>query len=157
MKPEKHSLSNRDVYRNVSSSVPRGSAMEQRPLILLVDDDPDDVDLFSEALGHITCEVALTHAPNGKEALRYLYLHQFLPCLIVMDLNMPVMDGKEAIREILKERKFQTIPIVVLTTSSSQQDQQFCDEHRLAYFTKPSNSGDLTRIVGELVDVCLQR
>jgi CheY-like chemotaxis protein len=157
MKPEMYRLPKDDSYRSTPSLQPKGKSAKQLPIILLVDDDPDDADLFWEALDQITCEVCLVRAGNGKEALQYLYLHQPLPSLIVMDLNMPVMDGKETINEILKERKFKGIPIVVLSTSRSEQDQQFFDQRHLAYFSKPASSAELTKIVRELVAVCLQR
>jgi len=102
-----------------------------RPItILMADDDPDDRMLTKEAL--IECRLAnpLDFVEDGEELLDYLHRRgkyeslkgQPLPGLILLDLNMPRKDGREALKEIKSDHILRRIPIVVLTTSKAEED-----------------------------------
>jgi CheY-like chemotaxis protein len=109
---------------------------EQHPIIIMVDDDEDDCilarDAFevSQAPGDFAC------LRDGMELLDYLYhrgkyVDESLfpaPTLILLDLNMPGMDGREVLREIKVIPDFPDIPVVVLTTSTSEKDIAFTHE-----------------------------
>lgn len=99
-------------------------------LILMADDDPEDRMLASEALEEAKLDNELHFVTDGEELLDYLnrqgdyeYLKDTpLPGLILLDLNMPKKDGREALEEIKTSPDFRSIPIVILTTSKSEID-----------------------------------
>jgi CheY-like chemotaxis protein len=91
--------------------------------ILLVEDDQVDTMTVIRALKeiHVTNEVA--HSENGEDALLYLRDSASKPCLILLDLNMPIMNGIEFLRAIKDDEQLRRIPVVVLTTSEEQEDK----------------------------------
>jgi CheY-like chemotaxis protein len=104
--------------------------MNSKLIILLADDDPDDRLMAKEALEESRLLNPLATVEDGEELLEYLrrtgkYTHladEPLPGLILLDLNMPRMDGREALKEIKSDPKLCHIPIIVLTTSKAEED-----------------------------------
>lgn len=99
------------------------------PVILMADDDPDDKILAKEALTENKLANDLYFVEDGEELLDYLnHRGKFnkenapRPGLILLDLNMPKMDGREALREIKSNENFRKIPVIVLTTSKAEED-----------------------------------
>ncbi|SEI65636.1 Response regulator receiver domain-containing protein [Dyadobacter sp. SG02] len=88
--------------------------------ILLADDDHDDTFLFQEALAHIPMETNLTVAENGVELLRMLNGTEGKPEIIFLDMNMPVKNGLECLKEIRGLEAYKQVPIVILSTSVAQ-------------------------------------
>jgi CheY-like chemotaxis protein len=127
--------------------------MAKRRIILCVDDDPDDQMLIIETLRVLDPSFLVCSALNGVEGLRFLRDSPTneLPALVIMDINMPLMDGKEALRQIKMEKKLEDIPVVMFTTSSSSQDRQFCEEFNVPFMTKPISSEDLFHIVKKII------
>ncbi|HEX8517216.1 MAG TPA: response regulator [Bacteroidia bacterium] len=89
--------------------------------ILLVDDDQDDKYFFSKALGEIEHEVELTTARHGEEALEKLKTEQ--PDIILLDLNMPVMNGIAFLKSIKKNKNLKDIPVIIYTDGLSIFDE----------------------------------
>lgn len=94
--------------------------------ILLVDDNPDDVALTLRALRKNNITNAVEVASDGEEALRYLFTadetdHR-LPALVLLDINMPKVDGLEVLRGIREDERTRYLPVVVLTTSTEERD-----------------------------------
>lgn len=94
------------------------------PRIWIVDDDEDDQFLFEEAFKQLIPPVAVKLLSDGEELLPALSNSETLPDLILLDLNMPRLNGFEAIKWLRSQRSYQTLPIVVLSTSSSLEDQE---------------------------------
>ncbi len=100
--------------------------------ILMADDDEDDCMLASEALTETRLQHELHFVKDGEELMDYLYQRGKYanpnnappPGLILLDLNMPKKDGREALREIKTNPTFRHIPIVILTTSKAEEDIQ---------------------------------
>ncbi|MGJ5676248.1 MAG: response regulator [Nostochopsis sp.] len=98
--------------------------------ILMADDDEDDYMLVREALAESRLVIDLRIVRDGEELMDYLYRHdQYAdpnisphPGLILLDLNMPKKDGREALREIKNDPELRSIPVVVLTTSKAEED-----------------------------------
>lgn len=98
--------------------------------ILMADDDPDDRLLLQDAFDEIRLGNPISFVTDGVELMDYLhrrgaYVHLAgteLPGLILLDLNMPKKDGREALREIKQDPVLRTIPVVILTTSSAEED-----------------------------------
>lgn len=127
--------------------------------ILCVDDDPDDQMLLLEAIKYIDPAIKVVSAFNGVEALRFLQEGKHnggLPCLVIMDINMPQMDGRQALTLIRNDPAFHPLPVVMFTTSGSRMDQVFCERFGVPFFTKPSNSRSLEQTVRELLRYCAE-
>ncbi len=98
--------------------------------ILMADDDPDDRMLTKDALEEAHLSNCLDFVENGEQLLDYLYRRNSFaglagspyPGLILLDLNMPKKDGREALREIKANSELRRIPIVILTTSKAEED-----------------------------------
>lgn len=120
--------------------------MNPAPLILYAEDDHDDFESVKEALEQITGNYRLLQANNGSEAVAYLEGGGDLPNLIVLDLNMPVMDGKEVLTWLKQSERFRDIPVMVFTTSSREEDVKLCQKHGCTFFRKPTLYRDLLHV-----------
>ncbi len=107
---------------------------------MIVDDDPDDIDFFREALSEIDTSLRCVTATDGEEALRKLReTMKVLPNYLFLDLNMSRMDGKSCLRELKKDPHLKNIPVIILSTSSHHKDEQESFALGATYFmTKPS-------------------
>lgn len=126
--------------------------------ILLVEDNEDDVFITREGFRRAKLAVNLHHVHNGEEALAFLRRegdHQDAapPDLILLDLNMPVMDGRELLAEIVEDEELRQIPVVVLTTSSDQDDVLSMYKLRCsAYATKPVDFEEFRSVIQQITD-----
>ncbi|NEO06427.1 MULTISPECIES: response regulator [unclassified Moorena] len=115
----------------------------QRIEILLVEDNHGDVDLTKATLKNSNIRNNLQTFSNGKEAMAFLrrespYTKAPRPDVILLDLNLPVMDGREVLAQIKSDPKLSLIPVIILTSSDS--DQDILTSYKLnanAYVTKP--------------------
>jgi chemotaxis family two-component system response regulator Rcp1 len=111
--------------------------------ILLVEDNENDVILTREGFKNSKLLVNMHHAPDGEECMDFLrkqgkYAHVPTPDLILLDLNMPRMDGREVMAEISKDPDLCHLPVVILTTSA--EDSEILKMYRLrcsSYIVKP--------------------
>jgi CheY-like chemotaxis protein len=88
--------------------------------LMLVDDDEDDREIFLSVIQKLLPEASYTIATNGEDALEKLNDNPVDPQLIFLDLNMPLMNGKQFLMAIKKNAKLDSIPVVILSTSSDQ-------------------------------------
>lgn len=124
--------------------------------ILLVEDDPADVELTQEALADSKLMTNMNVTRDGEEAMSYLrkegpYQDAKTPDLILLDLNMPKKDGREVLNEIKADDSLKTIPIVVLTTSESEED--ILRSYNLGancYVTKPVGLAEFMKVVDSI-------
>lgn len=127
----------------------QGSAIE----VLLVEDSPGDVRLTREALKDAKVHISLHVATDGIEAMAYLerkgkYLNAPRPDLILLDLNLPRKDGREVLKEIKESPSLMIIPVVILTTSSSEADVlQSYHLHANCYISKPVDLDGFLKVV----------
>src|SRR5574340_349916 len=107
--------------------------------ILLVEDDQVDVMTVKRALKEIHVTNPVVNMENGEEALKFLRdLKSEKPCIILLDLNMPIMNGIEFLQIAKHDAQFKRIPVVVLTTSEEQQDKVSSFDLGVAgYMAKP--------------------
>lgn len=107
-------------------------------LILIVEDDLVDVMTIKRAFKQVNITNPIHIEPNGEEALRFLSEVKELPGLIILDLNMPKMNGIEFLKLVRANEKLKNLPIVVLTTSKEQQDKlNTFDLNVSGYMIKP--------------------
>jgi CheY-like chemotaxis protein len=126
--------------------------------ILMADDDPDDRILMKEALEENNLPSNIQFVEDGKELLDYLNRRgqfakkeTFKPGLILLDLNMPKMDGREALRLLKSDPLLRRIPVVVLTTSKAEEDVfKTYDLGVNSFICKPVKFEDLVQITKEI-------
>ncbi|MDW5322675.1 response regulator [Plantactinospora sp. KLBMP9567] len=129
-------------------------AAEPNPVrILVVDDDPGDVLMIEEALATSEVPKAIDVVGDGQEAMEFLHQegrHREAPRpdMILLDLNMPRMDGRQVLNQVKSDDNLRTIPIVVLTTSNA--DTDILGSYNLranAYVTKPIDLDDFNDVI----------
>ena len=121
--------------------------------ILVVDDDPGDVLMIEEALADSDVDKVIDVVADGQEAMEFLrregrHAEAQRPDVILLDLNMPRMDGRQVLGEVKGDESLRTIPIVVLTTSNA--DTDVVSSYTLqanAYVTKPIDLDDFNDVV----------
>lgn len=122
--------------------------------ILLVEDDPGDQKLITVSLRNQKIANEVYIASSGEEAIEFLYQRGKysdgapLPDLILLDLNMPGMGGKEFLRQMKEDEKMRLIPVIILTSSDSDDDiLDTYNLHASGYIKKPVKLEDFKRIV----------
>lgn len=129
--------------------------------ILIADDDADDRELIQAAFDESSTQHHINFVENGEELLNYLHrvghyadetLHPF-PQIILLDLNMPKKDGREALREIKADNILKSIPVIILTTSMEEKDIVMSYELGVnSFIIKPvtySGLVEFTRVLGQ--------
>ena len=131
-------------------------AEARRKVVLLADDDPEDRELTRDAFGESGLRGEMRFVEDGRDLLDYLRgsgrwsnpSARPAPALILLDLNMPRMDGREALREIKSDPELRDIPVVVLTTSTTEKDVRHTYELGVnSYVTKPGTYPALVDVV----------
>lgn len=125
-----------------------------RPIeILMVEDNPGDVRLTKEALADAKVRNTLSVVEDGRAALRYLrgegqYSQAVRPDLILLDLNLPQMDGLHVLEAIKGDANLRRIPVVIITSSSAEEDiLKSYDLHANCYVTKPLDLLQFNKVV----------
>lgn len=107
--------------------------------ILLVEDDQDDVELMQDALRDKGVHFDMNVIKQGDKVIPFLKTARNFPHIILLDLNLPKMHGREVLSRIKLSEDFRHIPVAILTTSSSQTEKEFCLSAGASHFlTKPS-------------------
>ena len=131
--------------------------------ILLVEDNSGDVRMMREILLGANNSVQLVVASDGVEAMAFLkrqgtYLNAPRPDLILMDLNLPKMDGREALAHIKADASLRVIPVIVLTTSDAEVDvMKSYQLEANCYLTKPVELNEFERLVRSVTDFWVTR
>jgi two-component system, response regulator len=129
--------------------------------IHMCDDDPDDQLLISDALQEARLVNMIDFTSNGRELLQYLnregeyssLIGKPLPGIILLDLNMPIMDGREVLKILKSDNRFKSIPIVILTTSKAEEDvARSYDMGVNSFIIKPVSFEGLVEMIQSLTD-----
>lgn len=131
--------------------------------VLLVEDSPGDVRLTQEAFRHANIEICLHVASDGVEAMAYLnrdgaFRDALRPDLVLLDLNLPKMDGREVLAHIKADQSLKSIPVVILTTSDLQSD--IAESYQLqanCYLSKPVQLDAFESLVCSINDFWLTK
>lgn len=129
--------------------------------VLLVDDNPADIDLTSEVLGKCKWHFHVSAVNDGTDAISFLhrqgkYAQAPSPDLIVLDLNLPRKDGRQVLAEVKADPGLAKIPVVIFTTSQASSDITRCYQLGAnCYLRKPGNLADFTTIVKSMADFWL--
>ena len=125
--------------------------------ILWADDDTDDLFIVREVMDGLNEKHQMVEANNGRQVLDHLNSIKYpstLPCLVILDINMPILNGKETLAIIKSEERFNAVTVAVFTTSSSEKDRQFCERLGARMFTKPHSFAGFQKLVNELLLLC---
>jgi two-component system, chemotaxis family, response regulator Rcp1 len=138
-------------------SAPKVASLHVRggPLrsVLLVEDNPGDIRLVREALATGPIALQLTVAEDGEQALRLLRDASRRPDLILLDLNLPAVDGRTVLRQLKSDPAYLCTPIVVLTSSDAPQDVWSAYQlHANCYLVKPADFAEFERALHKLVE-----
>lgn len=122
--------------------------------ILLVEDDPDDIDLFGYALEDNAVACNLEVIMEGDGVLPYLKSVASQPDVVVLDLNLPKVPGREILQLIKTAPQLRSIPVAVLTTSSAKEDADSCYALGADQFlTKPASQDGFTNTIRAIVEL----
>jgi CheY-like chemotaxis protein len=131
--------------------------MSVKNIVLYADDDTDDIQLVTEAFLNYSQNVELITVDDGLEALSYLKnlsTDDPAPCLIILDINMPRMDGKEALIKIRQMQRFEDVPSILFTTSSQPRDKDFAEKYNAGFLTKPIDFTQMDIIAAKFIEHC---
>ena len=125
-------------------------------LVLYADDDIDDIDLIRDAFRHYP-SVEIVDFENGEALLHYaqhLASVDVTPCLIILDVNMPRMDGKSTLRALRSMESYQHTPVILYTTSTLPDEKAFARKFNAGFVTKPLCVDQIRKAVDLFVDQC---
>ncbi|TCZ72819.1 response regulator [Flaviaesturariibacter aridisoli] len=128
-------------------------------IVLYADDDTDDLQLVQDAFSEFTSEVEVVTVSDGGQALHFLQgLNDLdpLPCLIILDVNMPIVDGKQVLRELRTMDRYADVPVVLFTTSSLPTDRSFAEKYKAGFITKPLHYRQMEQITDEFISHCAE-
>jgi CheY-like chemotaxis protein len=119
--------------------------------ILLADDDPVDRELFIEGMQETGWKFQVKEVENGEELLAHLMSVAKYPDLIILDLNMPVKDGRETLKELKNNELFRHIPVFILSTSSARFDVELaCATGANLFLVKPHGFKEIVEMLNSL-------
>ena len=126
----------------------RGVRELQSLLIVLAEDNPDHAELVMDMLEELDLDHTLEHVKNGQDLMNYLLAalqkNRGLPDLILLDLKMPRMDGKAVLRKLQEHSRLQSIPVVVVSTSTNEHEINECYKLGASgYISKPVSTANL--------------
>jgi len=128
-----------------------------KSLVLYADDDRDDIELVKEAFNEYSHTVELKTFKDGEELLGYVNSHagdEPLPCLIILDINMPKVNGKEALKQIRNMASYHEVPVVLFSTSTLPSDKQFAQSFDAGFITKPLHYIQIHELVDQMLEHC---
>ncbi len=131
--------------------------MKKSKIVFCVDDDEDDREMVCTVIQNIDASIKVIQAENGviaHELLTSAKERKEFPCLIILDINMPKMDGKETLIQIKSDNDLNKIPVAMFTTSSSPADKLFCSNLGVELITKPSQMDNIHSEVSKLLSHC---
>lgn len=128
--------------------------------VLCVDDDLDDRELVCSVINDIDPSIIVVNAENGSIACELLSKAKEtkeFPCLIILDINMPIMNGKETLIEIKKDKDLSNIPVAMFTTSSNPAEKKYFSQYGVDVVTKPNDMDNIIDEVRKLLTYCTIR
>ena len=125
--------------------------------ILLVEDDQDDVELMQDALRDKGIQFDMDIIKQGDKVIPFLSTSKNFPNIILLDLNLPKMHGREVLSRIKMSEDFRHIPVAILTTSSSLVEKEFCLSAGASHFlTKPSTVEGFNHTIDLILKIAMR-
>lgn len=132
-------------------------SLPPKSLVLYADDDHEDIELVSEAFRHYSQNVELVTFSDGVEMLNYVRTIDPLqpaPCLFIIDINMPGVNGKETLKRLRKIEEFADVPAVLFSTSTLPADAAFAKVYNAGFVTKPLYLEQVHQIIDQIIEHC---
>ena len=132
---------------------------QSEKIIYWADDDEDDRDLIRDVLHELEPGCRLVHFYNGQLLLEHLENggDTLQPDLIILDMNMPVLDGRKTLSALKKQERYKGIPMVIFTTSTSELDKKFCEWMHTQMLSKPYSYEALKKVLSKILLLCLDQ
>jgi CheY-like chemotaxis protein len=125
--------------------------------ILLVEDDQDDVELMQDALRDKGIQFDMDIIRQGDKVIPFLRASKSVPDIVLLDLNLPKMHGREVLSRIKMSEDFRHIPVAILTTSSSLAEKEFCLSAGASQFlTKPSTVEGFNNTIDLILKIAMR-
>jgi CheY-like chemotaxis protein len=140
--------------------VPQNLELSSSKLILIGEDDIDDQEFLKEIFSSLDDSFIIVFTTNGMGILNYLDTCNDgdMPCLILLDYNMPGLTGLEILKELKSRKRFHKIPKIIWSTSRSANYRDICLEMGAnEYLVKPSNVNDLMQTCRQILDTCFPK
>lgn len=131
--------------------------MSSKNIVLYADDDYDDLELVRDAFKQHSKNVDLVTVTDGFEVLSFLKNLSPLdaaPCLIILDINMPRLNGKDTLVQLRQMERFKDVPTILFTTSTQPQDKAFAHQYKAGFLTKPIDITQLDLIADQFIQHC---
>ncbi len=129
--------------------------MNTLPYILAAEDDEDDQMLLETVLAEDGFKAVLEFVNNGVELMKKLESLSRYPSLILLDLNMPKMDGREALKKIKENPAYAHIPVIIFSTTKNEKEIKLCYElGASSYLVKPSNYNSFLEVIDSIKNFC---
>jgi len=132
-------------------------SLPPKSLVLYADDDPEDIELVSEAFQAYAQNIELMTFSDGIELLDFIQTidpFHAAPCLFILDINMPRLNGKETLRRLRRLDTFAEVPAVLFSTSSLPADEAFAKNFNAGFVTKPLHTRQVHLIIDEIIEHC---
>lgn len=130
---------------------------KQKYIIVLADDDIDDQTIIKDIFSLHSDSITILNVLDGVETIRlleYLQKKSTYPCLIILDINMPKMDGRQTLLHLKEREILQDIPVVLFSTSQNESDKLFASQHGANYITKPFTYKNMEEVVKGFINQC---
>ncbi len=128
-----------------------------KSIVVYVDDDPDDISLIEQSFMNLSKNIEIVTFQEGNHALSYLQNIGFqdpTPCLIILDINMPGLNGRDLLIRMRDNDHFKNVPIVLFSTSSSLRDKEFAKRYNAGFITKPLLLDQMNAITDQFIEHC---
>jgi CheY-like chemotaxis protein len=129
-----------------------------KSVVLYADDDVDDLNLVKDAFEEHSSNVELKTAFDGEhavETVKQLVNNNVIPCLIILDINMPRLNGKEALLKIRGISELEDTPVILFSTSSDVLDKNFAEQNNAGFITKPIEYTQMDKVINTFIDHCV--
>ena len=127
--------------------------------VLLADDDADDIEIVTNALNELEEPPSVVVVENGKRVLEHLQ-HELAhsgstpACALIMDMNMPHMDGRETVVAIKKNNALKNLPILLFSTSRNRADEMFAQKWGVQFVEKPGTVESVGALARRIASIC---
>lgn len=124
--------------------------------IIFADDDADDLELITGFFKQYNRDINVLEFKDGKEVIKFLddFALKATPLLIVLDINMPLLNGKETLAAIREHPRYQYIPVVVYSTSNNKADEDYCSQLGASWVSKSSTIDGVKQVAKVLAEFC---
>lgn len=133
------------------------NTLPSKHLVLYADDDQEDIEFVREEFSKYSRDIELINFPDGSSLLRFLNnlsSLDTLPCLIIIDIQMPGLNGKEVLSKLRQIKRYENIPVVLFTNSSLPSERAFARSFDADYIVKPFYRNQINELIDHILHHC---